>query len=775
MKIPVWAKVLIGIVGFVVALVAADYVAGFMFLVINKTNPMGTNLFTFPGYWSMYADDPAQAKHLKAAAAFGFIACFLAPFFAYMKLREEAPRSLHGDARFATMREVRKSGLLSDLGIIVGKYAGQFLIFAGQQFVLLAAATRGGKGVGLVIPNLLNWPDSVVNFDPKQENYEKTAGFRKKHGQEVYLFNPFAEDWRTARWNPLSYISDDPNFRVGDVLSIGTILYPNDDPKNQFWNDQARNLFLGLTLYVCETPKLPRTIGEVYRQSSGKGKPVKDHLSDLIAERDASENPLSDVCVDALMRFIATSDNTLANIVASFNAPLIHWSNPVVDAATSANDFDLRDVRKKRMSIYVGITPDYLDQAALIVNMFFSQLINLNTKELPEKNPKLKYQCMLLMDEFTSIGRIAIIAKAIAYMAGYGLRLVTVIQSVGQLESTYPKEARNLITNHALQILYTPGEQKDANEYSEMLGYMTDKTPNKSRSGPRGFFGKGNATESLSDGKDKRALMLPQELREMPFEKEIVMLERVKPIMADKIKWYEEEIFLERQVPAPEVVKLDLDLHRAKVERRTREVTEADVQAGIDLSKLAHDFDDLPEVDNPENPSEESVQALVSDFFSRLEYGEDSEATDVEGDAAGGALDALALNAIEAVEAIAAPAAVAAAQGAVGTSSGPLVPDEWGVLDMPTIPARPIAGGLLSPADDEPAAPSSPVEATAGGGLSADDLSVLDGFVDTSIKKAPSSAPAALAAPVEPELKVPTIEPKATAPKPFIDLSVLDK
>jgi type IV secretion system protein VirD4 len=622
MKTPLWARLLIGFILFGVGLVAADYVAGFVFLAINKINPLNADLHTYYQYWFYYHGDIAQSKRLKIAAGIAIALCFVAPVLVYLQLRPDDARSLHGDARFATAREVRNSGLMSELGIIVGKFGGRFLIFAGQQFVILAAATRGGKGVGFVIPNLLNWRDSVVNFDPKQENYEKTAGFRAKHGQEVYLINPFAEDRRTSRYNPLAYINADPNFRVADVLSIGSILYPSgggDSEQDPFWNDQARNLFLGLTLYLCETPELPRTIGEVYRQSSGKGRPVKDHLAGIIAAREQAGRPLSDICLDALTRFVNTSDSTLANIVASFNAPLIHWSNPIVDAATSANDFDLRDLRRKRMSIYVGITPDYLDQASLFVNLFFSQLINLNTKELPEKNPALKYQCLLLMDEFTSIGRIAIIAKAIGYMAGYGLRLATVIQSIGQLESTYPKEARSIITNHALQILFTPREQKDASEYSEMLGFLTDKTPNKSRSRPRGFFVRGNQTVSENEAPQRRALLLPQELRELPQDKEIVMMEYTKPILADKVKWYADDVLKGRLMPAPEVPLLDLELHRARVEGRTREVTSGDLQGGIDIERLAHDFSNLPEVDDRDNPSDESVAALVGNFFARLD------------------------------------------------------------------------------------------------------------------------------------------------------------
>lgn len=109
--------------------------------------------------------------------------------------------------------------------LVVGRWRGRYLRFAGQQFVLLAAPARSGKGVGIMIPNLLTYSDSVVVLDIKQENFRLTAGFRRAHGQAVYLFNPFAEDGRTHRYNPLSVIADGM-FRVGDILAIGYVLYP---------------------------------------------------------------------------------------------------------------------------------------------------------------------------------------------------------------------------------------------------------------------------------------------------------------------------------------------------------------------------------------------------------------------------------------------------------------------------------------------------------------------------------------------------------------------
>ena len=152
---------------------------------------------------------------------------------------------------------------------------------------MLSAPTRSGKGVGVVIPNLLNWPDSAVVLDIKGENYAITAGYRARHGQAVYAFSPFDESARSHRWNPLTAVRTSPLHRVGDLLTIAQVFFPNDGSgtsSEAFFNDQARNLFLGLGLVLLETPELPRTLGELLRQSSGRGQSLKGHLSALIEQ-----------------------------------------------------------------------------------------------------------------------------------------------------------------------------------------------------------------------------------------------------------------------------------------------------------------------------------------------------------------------------------------------------------------------------------------------------------------------------------------------------------
>src|SRR3546814_4414200 len=67
---------------------------------------------------------------------------------------------------------------------------------------------------------------------------------------------------------------------------------------------------------------------------------------------------LSVGCRTALADFAGGSDNSFADIKKTITNVLGLWLNPLVDAATEASDFDLRQLRKRPMSISLGASPD---------------------------------------------------------------------------------------------------------------------------------------------------------------------------------------------------------------------------------------------------------------------------------------------------------------------------------------------------------------------------------------------------------------------------------
>ena len=616
-----WLFVATGAVGLVGATV---YLAGVLFLLVNKVHPRHAHLDTVALYWQVYADDPRRRRQLIGSATASATALLVVlPIALVIAARPRRP--LHGDARFATRAEVARAGLLKSSSrpagpsIVVGRFRGEFLTLPGQLSVMLSAPTRSGKGVGVVVPNLLNWPDSVVVLDIKGENYDITAGYRAEHGQAVYAFSPFDEAARSHRWNPLSAVRTSPLHRVGDLLTIGQVLFPNDGSgtsSEAFFNDQARNLFLGIGLVLLESPELPRTIGELLRQSSGRGQSLKNHLTALIAQRRDSGKPLSDECNDALQRLLANSENTLTSIVATLNAPLTIFADAVVDAATSADDFRLGDVRRRRMSVYVRIPPNRLANARPLLNLFFSQLVSLNTQHLPEQDAGLAVQCLLVNDEFAAMGRVGVISSAAAFLAGYNLRLLTVVQAMSQLDAVYgEKDARTFATNHGLQILYAPREQRDADEYSAMLGQFTERATSRGHS--RSFSQHGHHSVSRNESEQRRALLLPQEFKELGAERLVVIFENCKPILGEKIRYYRDKVFKARLRRAPVVPQMNMDLHLARVQQRWRYVDD-ELAPGetIDVEMLANPIVLPP--DGFEGKPEDVAGCMVGGFFEKV-------------------------------------------------------------------------------------------------------------------------------------------------------------
>lgn len=523
--------------------------------------------------WTTYFDylralgHPALAPHagrIRWAGVLGMGLPLLAAAVPVSMLLRPRQRALHGRARFANVVEIARRGLFtrSGHGIVVGRCRGRLLRLDGQQSVLLAAPTRSGKGVGVVVPNLLDYLGSVVVLDIKQENFALTSGWRAAQGQAVYLFNPFAEDGRTHRWNPLSYVSTAAQQRVSDLQGIANLLYPDAGAEQKFWTSQARNAFMAFALYlfdhyegqrrdgVPESLQLFPTLGRVFRLSTPEAGSARGHLEDL-----ASRDFLGEHARRAFGNLLSQAEETFVSILGSFREPLNPWIDPVLDAATSGNDFLLDDLRRRPMSIYVGVQPHRLAEARPLLNLFFSQLINLNTRTLPADDPSLRLPCLLLMDEFTALGRVEIIASAMAYMAGYNLRLLPVIQSMAQLDAVYGKDvARAIATNHALRIVFAPREQQDANEYSEMLGYTTLRRRSLTR-------GRRRRDVSRSESEERRALMLPQELKAMDPRQELVFCEGLAhAVRCSKIRYYADARYRARLLPPTAVPVISTSL-----------------------------------------------------------------------------------------------------------------------------------------------------------------------------------------------------------------------
>jgi type IV secretion system protein VirD4 len=242
---------------------------------------------------------------------------------------------------------------------------------------------------------------------------------------------------------------------------------------------------------------------------------------------------------------------TASSIRKTFTSRLDLWLNPILDWATSGNDFDLRELRSKRISIYVGVLPEDLHRLRPVLSLFFQQAIALQTRQLPEHNPELVYQVMFLLDEFTSLGKIPIIAEAIGLMGGYNIRVVLAVQARSQLREVYGvNAAETILRNLAARVVFGADEYSDAREISEELGTITVKT--RSVSKPAfDIFGKSQRSRSVSVSEQRRPLMLPQEVQAMRSDEAIVFYEGIRPVRCKKIRYFSDRRFQRLIGPPP--------------------------------------------------------------------------------------------------------------------------------------------------------------------------------------------------------------------------------
>lgn len=468
-------------------------------------------------------------------------------------------QKLHGEARWARIGEVRRGKLLGSSGIVLGKFGGKVMRFGGPEHVLLEAPTRAGKGVGVIIPNLLDWPDSLVVLDIKQENYDNTAGYRLKVlGQRVVLFNPLDPKGNTARYNPLSYIDRrDPVEVINELQKIGMMLFPDPVSGDNFWAESARTAFLGVAAYVAATVSdggdaLPFTMGEIYRQFAA-GDAAK-RFPKIIAKREQAGKPLSGGCVSALRDFTTASPNTFTSIRQSVTAKINAWLNPYVDAATSESDFDLSEFRDKRISLYLGVSPDDLERVAPIYGLLFQQLIDRNVRELP-KGDRHRVKVLVALDEFASLGKCSVLAQAFSYVAGYGLRLLPAFQSIEQIQGVYgDKVAADIERNCAVRLVLRPAGLSDAKKISDQLGTYTFRA----RSRNIATWGGGGGSTSESD--QRRPLLLPQEVEMLPENDLIVFRRGMYATYGRKVRYYAEKKLAARtRIPAPAMPAIRVD------------------------------------------------------------------------------------------------------------------------------------------------------------------------------------------------------------------------
>lgn len=383
-------------------------------------------------------------------------------------------------------------------GLIIGAdKSNKFYLTDGYQHLLLIAPTGTGKGVSFTIPNLLSWQESVVIHDIKLENFEITSGWRASQGQKIYLFNPLSA--KTHCYNPLDFVSKDSDKMFDDIEKMAFLLLP-DHCCQTHEHTQPRNLFVALGLYLMAHPNRPKTFGEIFRMLTGN---LVDELTKGIKKHKPHPNGIM-----LIQNFLNFPEKKRYKIMASLEAHLELWSNPLIDKATSKSDFNPANFRKEKVTLYVGLEPVDKKRLKPLMQFFYQHML----QGLMHHENSTKHGVLFLLDDFSSLGKIDI--SYFAYARGYKVRLAITVSDLNDLKSTYCDRGANAIINNVtFKIAYTPNSM----ETREFIANLSPEIAAK-------------------------------EVAKLQNDQQIIFIDFEKPVIAKKIRYHEIKEFKDKVI-----------------------------------------------------------------------------------------------------------------------------------------------------------------------------------------------------------------------------------
>lgn len=495
----------------------------------------------YPQYRQYYFNASFDAKFYGPpfiGLFFGLFTLYLmrAPLMDFRPFRKK--EKIHGDAKWASESDIRRAKLRAKKGVLMGRTgAANYLIADDFQHILLFAPTGSGKGVGFVIPNLLFWEESVVCHDIKGENFELCSGYRnRKMHQTCYYWNPADPNGISHCYNPLDWISDKPGQMVDDVQKICNLVLP----EQEFWQNEARSLMLGIILYLCAVPEKVTSFGEVVRTMRSD-----DVVYNLAVVLDTIGGKIHPVAYMNIAAFLQKADKERSGVVSTLNSGLELWANPLIDTTTASSDFDLQTLKKKKQSVFVGVTPDNLQRLEPLLKVFYQQATDFMTRQMPKKDEP--HGVMFLLDEFPSLGEMPQFQIGIAYFRGYRVKLFLIVQDTQQLKGIYEEAGMNsFLSNSYYRVTFSANNIETANMISQLVGNKT--ATQESLNKPR-FIDFNPASRTMQVSETQRALLLPQEVIQLPRDEQIILVESFAPIKCKKIFYFKDPFFKRRLLP----------------------------------------------------------------------------------------------------------------------------------------------------------------------------------------------------------------------------------
>lgn len=470
--------------------------------------------------------------------------------------------------------------LLGESGVMLGKIEDRFLIDNSRQHILLTMPSRSGKGVSCIVPTILKtWKESLFVFDVKGENYQLTSGARKeKFDNHILRFAPKSKN--SCRYNPLAEVRILSEHEVEDIRMIADTICKVGEVRghdNALYAQFSSNFIFASIFYVLyknflknpkfvyengrKNPVSNATIAEIIEfigENDKIGKHVKtnelleklkkiskENIIEMFGCNEETKNyvkeKLNDIYKKDIDREIINKGNhprIAGQFSKNFELPffgsvlsqtiynLSIFDIPQVKENMSASDFRMYDLMnmEKPVSLYYVVSPADILELSPITKIFIKQMFDRLTPEIDYTNQtRHKWKMLALMDEFPALGKLEELETGIGYYAGYGIKMLIVLQSIDQLFRIYGEKNR-FLPNCTIQVFGRANDKATANYVSEICGKTEIEMNNDIYS---------------------KNLITAKEAENLSDDKLIIKKTGLKPILADKFIYFKSKDFYE--------------------------------------------------------------------------------------------------------------------------------------------------------------------------------------------------------------------------------------
>jgi len=403
-------------------------------------------------------------------------------------------------AEWADPSLVEQNYAYRDGTIWLGRSASENQVPVGyrdDRHVCVVSGSRGGKGTTSIVNNLILWPGSVFVVDGKGENATVTAARRgagsehcKGLGQAVKVLDPFkaaqVEDSLRGRFNPLDALdpaNEETIDEAGRIADAVVVIHESNDP---FWDESARAMVKALILHVLTAPEYEdrRNLITV-RKLITRGDWESVEALRAAGEKDIppahgllwtglANNPPFDGLVagtgDSFTNMLLNSPKQFESVLQVANRNTEFIDSPAMQRCLEASDFQLSELktRPEGLSVYLCLPQRFMSTHYRWLRMMIA--LTVTEMEKVRGQPATGHPVLMVLDEFAGLKRMEVIENAVAQIAGYGMKLFFILQSLEQLKAVYKDNWETFLANSGLKVFFNLEDHFSRDYVSKLIG-----------------------------------------------------------------------------------------------------------------------------------------------------------------------------------------------------------------------------------------------------------------------------------------------------------------